>query len=124
MLAFEVGDAVLLFPGDAQWGTWKLNLEDSRRKELLERTTFYKVGHHGSHNATPVSFVEDVLGTHNASPSGVWAAASVTSHGRFTEIPKAGLVTGLRARVTAPERVVRSDEPPGSVPEGMKVLKR
>jgi beta-lactamase superfamily II metal-dependent hydrolase len=124
MLAFEVGDAVLLFPGDAQWGTWKLNLEDSRRKELLERTTFYKVGHHGSHNATPVSFVEDVLGTHNASPSGVWAAASVTPHGRFTEIPKPGLVTGLRARVMAPERVVRSDEPPASVPQGMKVLNR
>jgi hypothetical protein len=53
MLAFEVGEAVLLFPGDAQWGAWKVNLDDPRAVGLLERTTFYKVGHHGSHNATP-----------------------------------------------------------------------
>jgi hypothetical protein len=53
MLVFEVGEAVLLFPGDSQWGSWKINLDDPQRKDLLERTTFYKIGHHGSHNATP-----------------------------------------------------------------------
>jgi hypothetical protein len=56
---------VLLFPGDAQVGNWQsweeikweLKMRDgSTRKvtgpDLLARTVFYKVGHHGSHNAT------------------------------------------------------------------------
>lgn len=56
---------VLLFPGDAQFGNWiswqslKWKIEDKDGKEitvtakdLLERCVFYKVGHHGSHNAT------------------------------------------------------------------------
>ncbi len=55
---------ILLFPGDAQAGNW-LSWQDLKwdsnnpgdRKgvtgpDLLARTIFYKVGHHGSHNAT------------------------------------------------------------------------
>jgi hypothetical protein len=34
---------------------------DPDATRLLSKTTFYKVGHHGSHNATPVSFVENCL---------------------------------------------------------------
>ena len=66
-LAIELVDSgrVLLFPGDAQVGnwvswhkcTWTLVDEDGHSqsvnaKDLLERTILYKVGHHGSHNAT------------------------------------------------------------------------
>jgi hypothetical protein len=66
-IAIELIDSgkVLLFPGDAQFGNWiswkKLEwdvpqVDGSMRKvkidELLKRTVFYKVGHHGSHNAT------------------------------------------------------------------------
>lgn len=62
VLAFEFIDSgeVLLFPADAQVGNW-LSWQDLRWKvgsgfvtgpELLARTVFYKVGHHGSHNAT------------------------------------------------------------------------
>jgi beta-lactamase superfamily II metal-dependent hydrolase len=61
MLLFEIGNQFLLFPGDAQWGTWKAALDDPVTRELLAKTTFLKVGHHGSHNATPVSFVQTVL---------------------------------------------------------------
>jgi hypothetical protein len=56
---------VLLFPGDAQvgnwlsWGnlTWKLKnaggeIQTLAIDDLLARTVLYKVGHHGSHNAT------------------------------------------------------------------------
>ena len=52
VLAFELGDGgpVLLFVGDAQIGNW-LSWANSAAS-LLERTVFYKVGHHGSHNAT------------------------------------------------------------------------
>jgi hypothetical protein len=65
-LAFELHDGgpVLLFPGDAQVGNWlsweplewQVEAADGARKvttpDLLARTVLYKVGHHGSHNAT------------------------------------------------------------------------
>jgi hypothetical protein len=51
---------VLLFTGDAQRGSWvswsELNWtvggKSISARDLLSRTVFYKVGHHGSHNAT------------------------------------------------------------------------
>lgn len=61
MLAFELGDgSVLLFPGDAQVGnwvsweslTWTTSAGTVGTADLLARTVIYKVGHHGSHNAT------------------------------------------------------------------------
>ncbi|MHB8069671.1 MAG: MBL fold metallo-hydrolase [Desulfobaccales bacterium] len=65
VLALELVESgkVLLFPGDAQVGSWQSwqdlewTLEGEADKkvrawDLLERTVFYKVGHHGSHNAT------------------------------------------------------------------------
>lgn len=67
VLAIELVDTgkVLLFPADAQVGNWQswhlheweLELPNgqSRRvtaSDLLARTVLYKVGHHGSHNAT------------------------------------------------------------------------
>ena len=67
VLAFEFDESkeVLLFVGDAQAGNWRSwdshewTVEDkdgtSRKvtaEDLLRRTVFYKVGHHGSHNAT------------------------------------------------------------------------
>ena len=65
-LAFELipSGRVLLFPGDAQVGnwlsweplTWTLTAGGETRtvtlNDLLSRTVLYKVGHHGSHNAT------------------------------------------------------------------------
>lgn len=61
-LAIELssGGPVLLFPGDAQRGNWS-SWEAVRwtgagagttAQDLLGRTVLYKVGHHGSHNAT------------------------------------------------------------------------
>ncbi|MDP3984284.1 MAG: hypothetical protein Q8Q52_04665 [Acidimicrobiia bacterium] len=103
MLMFEFGDAFLLFPGDAQWGTWRGAMDDAEHRDLLSRTTFLKVGHHGSHNATPKEFVEDVLGAK------LWcAAASVRPINFWPEIPKADLLTALGKRS---ERVIRSDQP-------------
>lgn len=61
VLAFELPDETfMLFPGDAQVGNW-LSWHDQKYKDgarklsatqILERVRFYKVGHHGSHNAT------------------------------------------------------------------------
>ena len=62
VLAFELPESkkVLLFVGDAQRGNWKSwtggSWKDGDRtittRDLLARTVLYKVGHHGSHNAT------------------------------------------------------------------------
>jgi hypothetical protein len=56
---------VMIFPGDAQFGNWyswkdlSWDVTDKNgvktkvtTRDLLERTVLYKVGHHGSHNAT------------------------------------------------------------------------
>ena len=63
VVAFELPTAknqVMLFPGDAQIGSWmswkslswKVDGRTVTGRDLLARTSFYKVGHHGSHNAT------------------------------------------------------------------------
>ncbi|SFK42056.1 hypothetical protein SAMN03159338_4171 [Sphingomonas sp. NFR04] len=61
-LAFDLPDGTsMVFAGDAQVGNWLSWHEQSYRDEtgaehsaeqILNRTRFYKVGHHGSHNAT------------------------------------------------------------------------
>jgi hypothetical protein len=66
VLAIELLESgkVLLFPGDAQAGSWRswgsvefqvptaTGTKTVTGRDLLARTGFYKVGHHGSHNAT------------------------------------------------------------------------
>ncbi len=53
ILLFEAGDHRLLFPGDAQIENWTYALSKPAVRELLTEVTVYKVGHHGSMNATP-----------------------------------------------------------------------
>lgn len=54
----DVGGVRLLFPGDAQYGAWESVRNDPRSLDLISNVDFYKMGHHGSHNATPMSFIE------------------------------------------------------------------
>ena len=61
VLMLEIGKAKLLLPGDAEWGTWKRILANEDVRTLLRGTTFLKVGHHGSHNATAKTLVQKVL---------------------------------------------------------------
>lgn len=69
VLAFELPSTkkILLFAGDAQRGNW-ISWTDNEWEEgdrtitardLLGRTVLYKVGHHGSHNATLAGSDED-----------------------------------------------------------------
>ena len=57
IILFEVGGKSFLFPGDAQIENWNYALKDARNHaticKLLAQVDFYKVGHHGSLNATP-----------------------------------------------------------------------
>lgn len=55
ILLFEAGGKKLLFPGDAQIENWQYALAQPDVVELLASVDLYKVGHHGSLNATPKS---------------------------------------------------------------------
>lgn len=57
----DVNGRRLLFVGDSQEGAWRHVLDDQSSREQLKNLIFYKIGHHGSHNATPRKFVDEVL---------------------------------------------------------------
>ena len=68
VVLFTCNGKKLLFVGDAQWGNWAYWLYgkavtgadpgiSARAKEILGSIDFYKVGHHGSTNATPIPAV-------------------------------------------------------------------
>lgn len=107
----------LLFAGDAQagnWEYWLYDLETPSKKglEVLRDTSasilggldFYKVGHHGSTNATPIAAV-------SAMGEG-FAAMCSTQEGAFgtveneSEVPRIPLLDALTRKC---KRVVRSD---------------
>lgn len=93
VLSVRQGDAVLLLPADAQWGTWKRMLESPDASEQLAAATFFKVGHHGSHNATPRAFVELLGASHP--PEDVTAVVSTRGMKLWKQIPEADLMTAL-----------------------------
>jgi beta-lactamase superfamily II metal-dependent hydrolase len=92
VLLFHIGSAWLLFPGDAQWGSWNAILQDPAAVAMLAKLSFYKVGHHGSHNATPVSFAKDFL-TEN-----VRVMLPVGPVRQWPTIPRQGLLDLLAER--------------------------
>jgi len=106
ILLFGVGKTRLLFPGDAQIENWLYALEGApdhkKGQKRLAGVHVYKVGHHGSLNATPKTlwrlfgkkggpeaperlrtFVSTMAGKHG-------------SHARGTEVPRDKLIEALR----------------------------
>jgi hypothetical protein len=55
ILLFQISKKKLLFPGDAQIENWQYALGQKKYQSLLASVNLYKVGHHGSLNATPKS---------------------------------------------------------------------
>lgn len=95
----------LLFPGDAQFGSWKNWIDKPDSKELLTKVTFLKVAHHGSLDGTPRSVVD-------AMTARGFAAMVSTSTKPFQSIPTASLMNALRDRASAS---IRSDAVPETV---------
>jgi beta-lactamase superfamily II metal-dependent hydrolase len=113
VLVLQIGKARVLLPGDAEWGTWKRILADENARTLVRGATFFKVGHHGSHNATSKTLAEQVL------PSKIPAMIS-TQQGQGTyrhNIPLTRLLTALDDHQI---RYVRSDRMDGALPAGFK----
>jgi beta-lactamase superfamily II metal-dependent hydrolase len=105
ILMFEVGDQKLLFPGDAQIENWSYALEKAktnpRLKARLAGTTVYKVGHHGSRNANPIS-LWDSFEKKNETPKAPGRLKTVVStikgkHGESedTEVPLRKMVDAM-----------------------------
>jgi hypothetical protein len=133
-LAFELPDGqVLLFPGDAQvgnWLSWNNQTYPPEKKrdsdptpisaeDLLRRVTFYKAGHHGSHNATLKT-----LGLERMSDPRLTAAIPVveavaavqgkgrTEAGKGWKMPYAKMFEDLKARTRG--RIVQGDGDPAT----------
>lgn len=107
VIMIEVGKAFLLFCADAQWGNWQAILAEPHWREMLGNTTFLKVGHHASHNASPVTLINSLL------PKGIPAMVSVETK-VHNNVPYTELIDAFEER---DYRVARSDEP-DSAPAG------
>lgn len=107
VVIIQVENTTLLFPGDAQWGTWKAMLSNSEARELLKNVSFYKVGHHCSHNATPREFVEDLL------QKDAFVMASLAAIPQWPDIPRQQLLTALNKKTRF---IARSDSPEAPFP--------
>lgn len=115
VLAIELVESrkVLLFAGDAQVGNWlswhdlEWTLEDGTSvtgASLIERTSFYKVGHHGSHNATLKDKGLELMGK-DGFVAFVPVDAETAAGRNWHRIPFTPLMEALTAR----GHVVRSD---------------
>jgi hypothetical protein len=101
ILLFKAGKKKFLFPGDAQLENWSYALGKERIRKLLADVSLYKVGHHGSLNATPKSLWG--LFTNRSTVESAKRLQCVVStmagkHGsssKGTEVPRSKLVEAL-----------------------------
>jgi beta-lactamase superfamily II metal-dependent hydrolase len=104
VLVLEVGKARLLLTGDAEVGAWTMILGNEEALALAAGATFVKVGHHGSHNATPVVFIREHLA--KAVPAVI---STQEGPGRYRNgIPLIDLIEAMDAREIP---CIRSDKP-------------
>jgi beta-lactamase superfamily II metal-dependent hydrolase len=108
VILFRFKGKSLLFVGDAQWGNWRNFLygpegEANIRpeaKDILNSLDFYKIGHHGSANATPVDAVKLMR------PG--CACMCSTELNAYNEVPRSPLLDAFRAQKKSP--IARSDQ--------------
>jgi hypothetical protein len=102
ILLFEVFGKKLLFPGDAQLENWSYALEDApdaaEVRELLADVDVYKVGHHGSLNATPRTLLWEAFRKREGKALHTLLSTLPGKHGhtsRNTEVPRRTLLEAL-----------------------------
>jgi hypothetical protein len=101
ILLIEVGGHTLLFGGDAQIENWGWALRQAKRdSELgaaLSKVDLYKVGHHGSRNATPISLYRMWESRRPTSPLLSIMSTKLGVHGEADHVvPRSTLVAALR----------------------------
>jgi beta-lactamase superfamily II metal-dependent hydrolase len=101
VILFIFHNKYLLFAGDAQYGNWRWWLENERSSEdILSKINFFKIAHHGSHNATPKAALEKMA-------DGEFAAMVSTQSKPWKSIPRVPLMSRLNEKTK--KRIVRSD---------------
>jgi hypothetical protein len=105
ILLFEANGKRLLFPGDAQLENWSYALKEAKDsanvRKMLAQIDFYKVGHHGSLNATPRQMLWEKFAKKGKDKK-LKAMLSTMSgkHGnpkKDTEVPRETLLAALEA---------------------------
>ena len=101
ILLFEVNGKFILFPGDAQFENWEYALSDPTTVTRLASVGLYKVGHHGSRNATPKTLWKGFSSKGGKSKKGRLVTLLSTldhvhgSEERHTEVPRQTLLDAL-----------------------------
>ena len=101
ILLMEFNGKRLLLPGDAQIENWSYALQQPKYTDLLQGVNLYKVGHHGSRNATPKSLWK-LFQNKSPRPSPLRLKTVVsTMAGKYgknpeTEVPRSTLVSELK----------------------------
>jgi hypothetical protein len=94
---------LLLFPGDAQIENWQFALGQKKYQALLRNVNLYKVGHHGSRNATPMDLWKHFeKRSKRKGPARLKSLMSTMAgkHGHEhtkTEVPRTTLVNALQS---------------------------
>lgn len=124
VLAIELDeDEVLLFAADAQvgnwlsWGEchWDVNGRKVTGHDLLRRTVLYKVGHHGSYNATLKAQGLELMESLQTAVIPVDHAMALKK--KWGAMPLDGLIAALSKSASGAKRtVIRTDKP---LPEGV-----
>jgi hypothetical protein len=117
ILLFDVGGTKLLFPGDAQIENWAYALAQEDIRKLLEDVRLYKVGHHGSLNATPKSLWELFAHKSERPAAGRLVAMLSTKPGKHgntqskTEVPRRTLVAelGKNSELLSTDNLVKAE---------------
>jgi hypothetical protein len=130
VILFTFKGKKLLFVGDAQAGNWEHWLFDtdtpdktaggtikSAAQQILNSVDFYKVGHHGSGNATPIAVLQ-ALGVRGqkfaamcSTQADVYGTEDPDDPAKGTEVPRAPLLEKLGSE----SALVRSDQIPITV---------
>ena len=105
VLLIKAGNRRLLFTGDAQLESWNWITADSpvaaTNRKNLKKVDLYKVGHHGSRNATPKASLYGLWAPTGATPRRVVSLMStredVYGESDNTFVPSENLKTGLSA---------------------------
>jgi hypothetical protein len=101
ILLFEINGKKLLFPGDAQFENWNWALSDSPRSSdirgWLANVDVYKVGHHGSRNATPRHMLWDGFKRRGTKKNQRLVSFVSTMPGKHSGVPRPSLMTALES---------------------------
>lgn len=115
-IEFIESGKVILFPGDAEYGSWKswheIDWSDSvpglTTEKLLNRTVFYKVAHHLSHNGTAKSIGLDMMTSSNLQAMAT-LDYDVISNGWKSTMPNVGIIRDLLEKTKGRTLIMNTD---------------